>query len=203
MHMPACKRSSRPCSLTANQAAAIFTQVSQALGAGRVELEEFGTVIDNAPTIVAALAKELDVCPIRSKLWLVKARFHLKQLSGQFCGLKRKALMCWLNHLMRHKSGLRHFKTLYEDVVVALTSDVIPCSLDALDDIGIALEALIPAAQVTGRAIALAFELALIPVQGFAKLVSDIANGNWGEVFKFNPGGLDKITDAFGKAFAP
>ena len=58
-------------------------------------------------------------------------------------------------------------------------------------------------AQVTGRAIALAFELALIPVQGFAKLIADIKAGNWGKVLKFDPSGFDKIGAAFDKAFQP
>ena len=189
--------------LDGNQAAAVFTQVSQALGAGRVELEEFGTVIDNAPTIVAALAKELDVLPNEIKTLVGQGKVSSEQLYRAILRVKEEGVDVLAESFNAPQERIKAFQNTVEDVVVALTTDVIPVLLDALDDIGVALDALVPVAQVTGRAIALAFELALIPVQGFAKLVSDIASGNWGEVFKFDAGGFSKISDAFGKAFRP
>ena len=189
--------------LDGNQAAAVFTQVSQALGAGRVELEEFGTVIDNAPTIVAALAKELDVLPNQIKKLVGEGQVSSEQLYRAILRVKEEGVDVLAESFDAPAQGIKRFRNKVEDVVVELTRDSIPVLLGALDSIADALESLIPWAQKAGRAIALAFELALIPVQGFAEFVKAFKEGDWEKLFTFDASGFNKISDAFGKAFAP
>ena len=95
------------------------------------------------------------------------------------------------------------FQNKTQDVVSALVTNVIPELTAALDDVGDALEDLIPLAKIVGRAIAAAFRLAMIPEAGFGKLIGNIAEGNWSEVLKFDPSGFDKLKDIFADAFAP
>ena len=190
-------------SLDAAGASALFTQVSQALGSGVVQAEELNTVIDQAPSIVVALAKELGVTAGEVKKLASTGQVSSEQLFRALLRVKDEGVDVLSESLNTPAEKIKAFYNTTEDVVAALTTAVIPELVDGVDDIAAALEALIPLAQVVGRTLSAAFKLAAIPAKGFGDLLANIAQGNWDEVLKFDPSGFQQLGDIFGDLFAP
>ena len=190
-------------SLDAAGASALFTQVSQALGSGVVQAEELNTVIDQAPSIVVALAKELGVTAGEVKKLASTGQVSSEQLFRALLRVKDEGVDVLSESLNTPAEKIKAFYNTTEDVVAALTTAVIPELVDGVDDIAAALEALIPLAQVVGRTLSAAFKLAAIPAKGFGDLLANISQGNWDEVLKFDPSGFQQLGDIFGDLFAP
>lgn len=190
-------------SLDAAGASALFTQVSQALGSGVVQAEELNTVIDQAPSIVVALAKELGVTAGEVKKLASTGQVSSEQLFKALLRVKDEGVDVLSESLNTPAEKIKAFYNTTEDIVAALTTAVIPELVDGVDDIAAALEALIPLAQVVGRTLSAAFKLAAIPAKGFGDLLANISQGNWEAVLKFDPSGFQKLGDIFGDLFAP
>jgi tape measure domain-containing protein len=190
-------------SLDAAGASALFTQVSQALGSGVVQAEELNTVIDQAPSIVVALAKELGVTAGEVKKLASTGQVSSEQLFKALLRVKEEGVDVLSESLNTPAEKIKAFYNTTEDIVAALTTAVIPELVDGVDDIAAALEALIPLAQVVGRTLSAAFKLAAIPAKGFGDLLANISQGNWEAVLKFDPSGFQKLGDIFGDLFAP
>ena len=190
-------------SLDAAGASALFTQVSQALGSGVVQAEELNTVIDQAPSIVVALAKELGVTAGEVKKLASTGQVSSEQLFRALLRVKDEGVDVLSESLNTPAEKIKAFYNTTEDIVAALTTAVIPELVDGVDDIAAALEALIPLAQVVGRTLSAAFKLAAIPAKGFGDLLANISQGNWEAVLKFDPSGFQQLGDIFGDLFAP
>ena len=190
-------------SLDAAGASALFTQVSQALGSGVVQAEELNTVIDQAPSIVVALAKELDVTAGEVKKLASQGQVSSEQLYRALLRVKDEGVDVLSESLDTPAEKIKAFYNITEDIVAALTTAVIPELVDGIDDIAAALKALIPLAQVVGRVLSAAFKLAAIPAKGFGDLLANISQGNWDEVLKFDPSGFQQLGDIFAELFTP
>ena len=190
-------------SLDAAGAAALFTQVSQALGSGVVQAEELNTVIDQSPLIVVALAKELGVTAGEIKKLASDGEVSSEALYRALLRVKDEGVEVLAKSLDGPSEKIKAFYNTTEDIVSALTVAVIPELVDAVADVRDALEALIPLAQVVGRVLAAAFKLAAIPAKGFGDLLANISQGNWDEVLKFDISGLQKLGDIWSELFAP
>ena len=190
-------------SLDAAGASALFTQVSQALGSGVVQAEELNTVIDQAPSIVVALAKELGVTAGEVKKLASTGKVSSEQLYNSLLRVKNEGVDVLSESLNTPAEKIKAFYNTTEDIVAALTISVIPELVDSIDAIAEHLEGLIPLAQIVGRGLAAAFKLASIPAKGFGDLLANIRKGNWDEVLKFDPSGIEQIGDIFSDLFAP
>ena len=164
-------------SLDAGAAAALFTQVAQALGSGVVQAEELNTVIDQAPALVVALADELGVAVGEVKNLTKEGKVTSEALFKALKKVKEDGVDVLAESLLSPRERINAFGNATQDVVANITTAVLPTLADALDNLTEILKALEPLAARVGQALALAFKGFTVVVQNAIDAVSALFRG--------------------------
>ena len=196
--------------LDAGAANALFTQTAQALGSGVVQAEELNTIIDQAPTIVVALADELGVAAGEVKKLASDGKVSSQALLNALVKVKEEGVDLLATSLDTPGEKIKFFQRVTEQVVNALVTGVIADLTEAIKDIGLAIQDLTPVfqglgtiAQVVMRPIIGLFRLGAEVAAGFGRVVANIAEGNWKALIEPDTKALTNVKEIIDDIFAP
>ncbi len=196
--------------LDAGAANALFTQTAQALGSGVVQAEELNTIIDQAPTIVVALADELGVAAGEVKKLASDGKVSSQALLNALVKVKKDGVDLLATSLDTPGEKIKLFQRVTEQVVNALVTGVIADLAEAIKDIGLAIKDLTPVfqglgtiAQVVMRPIIGLFRLGAEVAAGFGRVVGNISEGNWKALLEPDTKGLTNVKEIIDDIFAP
>ena len=196
--------------LDAGAANALFTQTAQALGSGVVQAEELNTIIDQAPTIVVALAKELGVTAGEVKKLASDGKVSSQALLNALVAVKEEGVDLLATSLDTPAEKIKFFQRVTEQVVNALVTGVIADLTEAVKDIGLAIQDLTPIfqglgtiAQVVMRPIIGLFRLGAEVAAGFGRVVANISEGNWKALIEPDTKALTNVREIIDDIFAP
>ena len=196
--------------LDAGAANALFTQTAQALGSGVVQAEELNTIIDQAPTIVVALAKELGVAAGEVKKLASDGKVSSQALLNALVAVKEEGVELLATSLDTPAEKIKFFQRVTEQVANALITGVIADLTEAIKDIGLAIQDLTPVfqglgtvAQVVMRPIIGLFRLGAEVAAGFGRVVANIAEGNWKALIEPDTKALTNVKEIIDDIFAP
>ena len=196
--------------LDAGAANALFTQTAQALGSGVVQAEELNTIIDQAPTIVVALADELGVAAGEVKKLASDGKVSSQALLNALVKVKKDGVDLLATSLDTPSEKIKLFQRVTEQVVNALVTGVIADLAEAIKDIGLAIKELTPVfqglgtiAQVVMRPIIGLFRLGAEVAAGFGRVVGNISEGNWKALIEPDTKALTNVKEIIDDIFAP
>lgn len=158
---------------TAGESAGAFLQLSQALGSGYLRGQELNSVLEQAPLIGIAIAKEMGVAvgelkdlgaegKITSAI-VIKA---LKRIETEGADKLKEAMG-------GPGQAVKDFQNSVEDLQVAVTKDAMPALTTAFKELAIAIRELAPALRFIGQVAAQIFKF----VGGLAQRITDLSRG--------------------------
>jgi tape measure domain-containing protein len=196
--------------LDAGAANALFTQTAQALGSGIVQAEELNTIIDQAPSIVVALAEELGVAAGQVKKLASDGKVSSEALLKALKRVKTEGADQVAAALLTPAERIKSFQVVTEQVVNRLLGGVIADLADGIGDISEAIKDLYPAfsglgvvAQAVMRPIIALFKAGAEVAAGFGRAVKNASEGNWKALLEPDTEGLENLKGIFNDMMAP
>lgn len=158
---------------TAGESAGAFLQLSQALGSGYLRGQELNSVLEQAPLIGIAIAKEMGVAVgelkdlgAEGKITSATVIKALKRIETEGADKLKEAMG-------GPGQAVKNFQNAIEDLQVAVTKDAMPQLTTAFSELAIAIRELAPALRFVGQVAAQVFKY----VGGLAARVTDLSRG--------------------------
>jgi tape measure domain-containing protein len=158
---------------TAGESAGAFLQLSQALGSGFLRGQEFNSVLEQAPLIGIAIAKEMGVAVgqlkdlgAEGKITSATVIQALKRIETEGADKLKEAMG-------GPGQAVKNFQNAIEDLQVAVTKDAMPQLTTAFSELALAIKELAPALRVVGQVAAQVFSV----IGGLARRTTDMLSG--------------------------
>ena len=168
---------------TAGESAGAFLQLSQALGSGYLRGQELNSVLEQAPLVGIAIAKEMGVAVGQlkdlgaegkiSSAIVIKA---LKRIETEGADKLKEAMG-------GPGQAVKDFQNSVEDLQVAVTKEAMPALTTAFKELATAIRELAPALRFIGQVAAQIFRY----VGGLAQRITDLQRGGARHRLKFKP----------------
>ena len=159
---------------TAGESAGAFLQLSQALGSGYLRGQELNSVLEQAPLIGIAIAKEMGVAVgelknlgAEGKITSATVIKALKRIETEGADKLKEAMG-------GPGQAVKNFQNAIEDLQVAVTKDAMPQLTTAFSELAVAIKELAPALRIVGQIAAQVFSY----IGGLAKRTTDMLSGS-------------------------
>lgn len=148
---------------TAAEAAASFTQLSQALGSGALRGDEFRSIAEQAPLVLQAISDETGIAAGELKDYAKEGLLTSNIVIRALRRIETEGAGRLADALNGPSAKIKEFQNAVEDVQVAVTESAIPAITQAISDLSTVIKQLEPVIRFIGGVLA-----------GVAKVVGNI-----------------------------
>lgn len=158
---------------TAGESAGAFLQLSQALGSGFLRGQELNSVLEQAPLIGIAIAKEMGVAVGELKDLGAQGKISSATVIRALKRIEKEGADKLKEAMGGPAQAIKNFQNAVEDVQAAVTKDAMPELTDAFTELANTIRELAPALRFVGGVAAQIFKY----IAGLARRINDLQNG--------------------------